>query len=153
MVQIYFKSAYDHICETVGSKTPETGGILLGKPINNIVQKFVFDKKGVNFSHGYDPNVDFLNKVLQEEWEQNKLEFLGFVHSHPRGVQYLSANQGNGIGDLGYISRIFNAMPSLKRLLVPIIYSHADGHKFKIFPYYANRHDNEPYRTARLKLI
>jgi len=153
MVQIYFTSAFQKIYKTVGSIYPETGGILLGKTNNYIVQKFIHDDNGRKSSYGYDPDVDFLNTVLKEEWENNKLDFLGFIHSHPRGVENLSADQGNGIGDLGYMKRIFEAMPSVKRLLVPIIYSQADGGKFKIFPYYAIRSDKEPYRKARLLII
>lgn len=153
MLQIYFKIAFNDILKTVGSLKSETGGILLGKPANYIVQKFIFDKNGRNFSYGYDPDVDFLNQVLKEEWDRNQLDFLGFVHSHPRGIQYLSSDQGNGIGDLGYIKKIFEHMPTLEKLLVPIVYSMYDGEDFKIFPYIAVRNDNKVYKKAKLLII
>jgi hypothetical protein len=153
MLQIYIENAFKEIKRTVGSQKPETGGVLLGYRKDFIVQKFFFDHHGKNTSSGYDPNVEFVNKIVKREWEQNKLEFLGFIHSHPRGVEFLSNDRGNGIGDLGYIKVIFNAMPKLKRLLVPIIYSSADGGDFRIFPYYANRDDSKVYKTARLKII
>jgi len=153
MLQIYFQSAYNHIYNTVGKFEPESGGILLGDPINYIVRKFVFDQNGRKFSYGYDPDVNFLNNVLKKEWDENKLDFLGFAHSHPRGVQYLSGDHGDGIGDLGYIKKIFEAIPTLERILVPIVYSTADGNEFKIFPYFSDRSDSNPYRTAKLKII
>ena len=153
MLQIYFESAYNNILRTVGSNIPETGGILLGNPKNYIVQKFVFDKNGNTTSSGYDPDVDFLNEVLENEWNENNLDFLGFIHSHPRGVQHLSSDYGNGIGDLGYINRIFDAMPTLNRLLVPIVYSNFDGKGFKIFPYFSERFGSQPYKTAKIKIV
>ena len=153
MVQVYFQSAYEHILETVGTFKPESGGILLGNPINYMVQKFVFDKNGNNFSYGYDPDVDFLNEVLKREWEENNLDFLGFIHYHPRGVEHLSGDHGDGIGDLGYIKKIFNAMPTLNKILVPIVYSNYDSKGFRIFPYFSDRTSGHKYQIARLKIV
>lgn len=147
------KSAYIDIQRTVGSKKTETGGILLGNRENYIVQKFVFDNLGSTFPTGYDPDVDFINGVLKEEWENNQLSLLGFIHSHPRGCSRLSGDYGNNTGDIGYMKAIFKAIPELDRFLVPIVYSSNDGKDFELIPYVAFEDDIENYSAEGIEII
>jgi hypothetical protein len=131
----FLRSAYNEILKTIGSKKSETGGILLGNREDFVVQKFVFDPYGSTSSCGYDPDVNYINKVIKEEWENNQLALLGFIHSHPRGYDRLSGDYGNNTGDLGYLRAIFKAIPALDKFLVPIVFSKYDGKDFKLIPY------------------
>lgn len=140
-------AAFAEIVRTVGSERAESGGILLGSRADFVVRKYAHDPTGSRYGSGYDPDVDFLNEVLTRE-RQRGLNFLGFVHSHPRGVNRLSGDWGNGIGDLGYIERIFNAMPSLHTFLVPIAFSMDDGQDFALIPYVAERNKVGDYYEA-----
>lgn len=150
---IILQSAYNEILNTVGKRVPESGGILLGSREDYVVQKFVFDPHGSMTSGGYDPDVDFINGVIKKEWEENQLELLGFLHSHPRGVTRLSGDWGNNIGDLGYLRAIFKAIPALQKFLVPIMFSPIDGGSLEIFPYMADRDDVENYYLGDLTII
>jgi len=142
------QSTFDNMCDTVGRKRAETGGILLGTRSDYGVQKFVFDPHGSQTAGGYDPDVNYLNKIIKKEWEENQLELVGFLHSHPRGVSRLSGDWGNNIGDLGYIKAIFKAIPALEQFLVPIMYSRYDGGELVIFPYIAPRRNPQNYQKA-----
>jgi hypothetical protein len=150
---IFTKEVYEEIKQTVGTRKAETGGILLGSRDNYIVKKFIFDPSGSSFSTGYNPDIDFLNKRIKDEWDNNRLALLGFVHSHPRGVSRLSGDIGNNIGDIGYIKGIFNVIPTLDKFLVPIIYSTHDGGEFKIFPFMAERGKESNYKELELSFI
>lgn len=147
------ESAYKEIMNTICKRLPESGGILLGNRENYIVRKFVFDPGGAMSPGGYDPDVKFINETLKKEWENNKLELLGFCHSHPRYVSRLSGNYGNNTGDVGYMKAIFQAIPKLNKFLVPIVYSPCDGGELKIFPYIAFRGQEENYITGELSII
>src|SRR5437660_9127668 len=106
----FVDGVFHHVEDTIGYLQAETGGILLGDRDDYVVQKFVFDRSGRRSGAAYDPDVGFLNRIVKDEWNNNKLALLGFVHSHPRGVERLSGDYGDGIGDLGYLKRIFEAM-------------------------------------------
>lgn len=147
---VFTSEVYKNIMSTVGKFPTETGGILLGNRDDYIVQRFIFDPHGSRTPGGYDPDVDFLNSCLKEE---KPLKLLGFVHSHPRGVSRLSGDWGNGIGDIGYLKKIFQHIPALEKFLVPIMYSTADGGKSQIFPYIAWRQAIEKYRRVELKIV
>jgi hypothetical protein len=150
---VIVESAYQEILNTVGKRLPESGGILLGSREDYVVQKFVFDANGSMSHAAYDPDTAFLNKVVKKEWEENKLALLGFIHSHPRGINRLSGDWGNNTGDIGYLKGIFRAMPSLEKFLVPIMFSPADGGQLSIFPYIAYRGNEEGYKSGDLTII
>ena len=62
----------------------ETGGIL-GASIDatNTVTAFHFDSTGRTEHSTYTPDVGNLNRVIAE-WAEEGIEFVGFVHSHPK---------------------------------------------------------------------
>lgn len=145
-------SVLEEIKSTVGTLKPETGGILLGFPDDNIVRKFVFDSGGSGSIGAYDPDVDFLNEELKKARKEHGYELIGWTHSHPRGCSRLSGDMGNGIGDIGYLKRIFQAFPHLNQFYIPIIFSTESGN-FKMHPYVAFRENVESYATAKLNII
>lgn len=150
---IITESAYEDILQTVGKRKAESGGILLGSREDYVVRKFVFDYTGSMSSAAYDPDIDYINKVIKKEWKENQLELLGFIHSHPRGISRLSGDWGNNTGDIGYMKAIFRAIESLKKFLVPIMFSPKDGGPLEIFPYMAYRGEEENYFAGELTII
>jgi hypothetical protein len=150
---VFTSDAFGEIKSSVGSVKPETGGILLGFRSDYVVRKFIFDKKGSFSPGGYDPNVDYLNPFLKSEWYKNRYDLIGFVHSHPRGIGRLSGDFGNGIGDLGYLKRIFEHINGLNKFLVPIVYSQFDGHAFKMLPFVAWKDSVENYKEGAVEIL
>lgn len=59
----------------------ETGGII-GINESGIISAFQFDETYSSNPFEYCPNVDFLNQAINEEWANENIEFIGFVHSH-----------------------------------------------------------------------
>lgn len=151
----FTRQAYESIAQSVGSRPAESGGILLGSRDNYLVTKFIFDTNGSTSRCGYDPDVNFINRCIKEEWEHNGLELLGFVHSHPPGVRRLSGDMGNGYGDIGYLKAIFRAIPALETFLVPIVFSSADihGHEMEMIPYVAFKGQEANYQQAHLSIV
>lgn len=145
------KSAYNEIINTVGILPAESGGILLGKRSDFIVQKFIFDKNGSTWQTGYDPDIQFLNAEIKKAWENDGLEFLGFIHSHPRGFKRLS-NGSNGYGDISYANKILEAIPSMEKILLPILFPTADGQQLEIFPFVAYKNNVENYFEVSLNI-
>jgi len=136
---VFTQGAFASMLATVGSERSESGGILLGSRDDFVVRKYVHDTVGSRGRASYDPDIDFLNEAVEHFWNEHGLAFLGFIHSHPRGVSMLSGDYGDGIGDLGYIERIMDVMPGLDRFLAPILYSTYDDGPLRIYPYVAER--------------
>lgn len=149
----FVREAYDDLINSVGSRKAETGGILLGSRDDFVVRKFIFDPYGSGSSAAYDPDVNYLNKVIKEEGEKNQLFLIGFAHSHPRSVNRLSGDWGNNTGDLGYIKAIFKAIEGLDKFLVPIIFPAVNGKNLEIFPYVAERGKEEAYEKYELEIL
>lgn len=139
--------------DTSGALTVETGGVLIGYRFDYVVRDFIFDHRGSSKPGAYDPDVKYLNQCLKKAWEQNGMKILGFLHSHPRGVCRPSGDYGNGIGDTGYVIRIFKHIQSLNKFLVPIVYSTADGGCFEIFPFIVFRENPAVFVDADLKIV
>lgn len=96
------------------SKNPEfeCGGIL-GKS-KNYISAFEYDKAGSNKSFNtYFPDVGSLNEIL-ETWKKEKIDFCGFVHSHPNGSAELSN------GDINFALNIINNFDNMDNLLMGI---------------------------------
>jgi len=65
----------------------------------------------------------------------------------------LSGDWGNGIGDLGYLKRIFEHINGLNKFLVPIVYSVFDSHPFEIFPFIAWKASVKNYKKGVVKIL
>ena len=70
-------------------RLPETGGIL-GVDETGIVTKFYYDSTGITAKLRYIPDVKKLNAVIQN-WATEGVSFVGFVHTHHKGAEKLSA--------------------------------------------------------------
>ena len=91
---------------------PEMGGIL-GADINDKynVTVFYFDSTGQTKRNCYTPDVDALNKIIQD-WAKLDIEFIGFVHSHPKGIKNLSPQ------DIKYANEIKNTCEMSEILMI-----------------------------------
>jgi len=127
------KREYQKIRETIGAYPAETGGLLIGNRSDGTIKEFVFDSNGKTSGAAYSPDTKFCNTIIKNA-RKNGMDFLGMIHSHPRGYTSLSGEYG----DIGYIKDIFSAMPSLDKILVPIIQSASSG-KFEFIPYVVYR--------------
>lgn len=139
------KSAYEDIMATVGSMKPEQGGILFGDAENRIVYKFVLDRTGRRTGTAYDPNEEFYDRTIEREWDENDLDFIGCIHSHPRGAKFLSGNYGNNTGDMAYISAVLEEFPDMNEFIAPIVFSKADGASQELHCFVVQRDDINSY--------
>lgn len=150
---IFGHAAYEEMVATVGKLAPETGGILFGDregPDSFVVKKFVFDSSGTRSYVSYDPDPDIVNALIKKVWEEEGLALIGWLHSHPRGITFPSGNYGGNTGDLGYTTAILEAIPGLKKFLIPIVHSTSDGGPLVIHPYVAHRGNVANYQRAKL---
>ena len=81
---IITEEVLSRIRETVGSQIPETGGIL-GSSDGKHIDYFYFDVTASVTGATYEPDCDKLNLIIQK-WYEKGIEFVGFIHSHPRGA-------------------------------------------------------------------
>ncbi len=123
---------YASIRASVGHTPAESGGPLGGDRADNTATLFEFDSTGRATAASYTPDEQKLNRLF-ETWNAVGKRLLGNCHSHPRG--YLNPSDD----DLFYSTRIFEKIPSLQILFLPIVQSDADGGPFEIIPWAAVR--------------
>lgn len=125
---IVTKEVFSQIRETIGSCIPETGGIL-GSSDGSHIDYFYFDETANVTGATYEPDRDKLNRVIQQ-WYEEGIEFVGFVHSHPRGVIRPSSP------DNLYTERIMKAL-EMEYFVSLIVQPHCSlkGEKAKLYAY------------------
>jgi len=123
------RQVYDQICQTIGRHPVETGGILGSSDGGKTVDHFWFDGSARTTRGTYSPNTAVLNRVI-EMWNDQNVELVGVIHSHPRG--FTTPSQG----DHKYVRKIMKAMDVHGKFFMPIVNvnSPPDGN-IKIFPY------------------
>src|SRR6266487_4925433 len=119
------------ICETIGTRKAESGGILGGCRETGEVTHFCFDEGAKRSSVIYTPNNVLLN-ATKREWRQQGVDFLGSVHSHPPSFRRPSA------GDEIYVRRILDVL-DVPYMLVHIVTTLADTGSFTLYPFAAVR--------------
>ena len=93
------ESVYREIMGTIGSVSPESGGILGLK--DGVISDFCFDENPSGTGNTYIPDLARLNSALQM-WHQTGVEFAGVIHSHPSDMRQLS------YADIRYAMQIMN---------------------------------------------
>lgn len=91
----------------------EDGGILGIK--DGIISAFFFNP-GTNLDSYHIDTKKF--SMVVEEWEEQGIDFIGFVHSHPYGDSEPS------LKDFSYLKAFQKANPDLKCIHFPVIYKH-----------------------------
>lgn len=134
------------VMSTVGSQPAETGGMLGGVYGSNFVDHFYFDRGDARTRSTYSPTTETINGLLRDDWNPRQIRLLGCVHSHPDGATSPSH------GDLIYAERILGAIPSLDRLLLPIVQSAADVDQPSLHGFAARR-DGSHVRIDHLRVV
>ncbi len=124
-IPIFSLAVYERIRETIGKLPPESGGLICGNPKTNCVTYYYFDDKAECSSVVYIPDTITLIPLLKKLNDEG-LEMMGFPHSHPSGCDCPST------GDKFYASKIFEANPDMRQLIIPIIESAASGQPFQM---------------------
>lgn len=107
---------YDQIMSVLGKRKPELGGMLGFTIDQDTIDNYVFDGEAMVNSVEYNPNIEYLQKVIEGEWQEKHISLGGFVHSHPGDFNLLST------ADVEYAKRIMKAF-ELKYLFMPIVTS------------------------------
>ena len=110
------QKVYGQIMEVLGKKKPELGGMLGFSSDRDTIDSYVFDAGAKVNSTEYNPNIEYLQSVLDGEWEKKNISLGGFVHSHPGDFDRLSW------ADVEYAQRIMEAF-ELGHLFMPIVTS------------------------------
>ena len=110
------QEVYDQIMPVLGKKKPELGGMLGFTLDQDTIDTFVFDGGARVNEVEYNPNIGYLQTVIEGEWEKKHIFLGGFVHSHPGDFNRLS------YADVEYAQRIMGAF-ELNYLFMPIVTS------------------------------
>ena len=117
MKKIYIKEEiYNKIIKILGKKKPELGGMLGWIDDQDCIDTFVFDQFAKVGDAEYNPNTEYLMKIMNSEWERKGIYLAGFVHSHPRNSNQLS------YADVEYAQRIMAAF-DMNYIFMPIVTS------------------------------
>lgn len=108
------RRVYAQIMDTVGTLPPECGGVL-GAREDGLVTEFFFDAAGRRTPTGYAPDVAAINELLVRDWMPRGVLMAGIVHSHANG------NSVPSCGDVGYGTRILQALDTVDRFYLPIV--------------------------------
>ena len=108
------QTIYQQICETIGTHTPECGGVL-GADESGIITRYYFDHTGISSENSYAPDVERINQILLHEWMPQGVYMVGIVHSHTNSACVPSC------GDISYGARILQALDHLSEFYLPIV--------------------------------
>ena len=82
------RQVYDQICNTIGRRPPESGGILGSSDGGKTIDRFYFDATARVTGGTYSPDTEVINRVLAH-WDAQDILLVGFVHSPERLRQAL----------------------------------------------------------------
>ena len=125
---------YMAINKLIGLKPAERGGILLSISNDYTITGFVYDRRSSKKRNVYQPNTNYLNKVLKGRNE----EFVGIAHSHPPGLRKLTVQDRRA----AWSNLTSPNNTHLQAYLMPLIQTVADTGKFEIIPYIVICHPN-----------
>ena len=124
------QKAYDRIMADLGSAKPELGGMLGCTLDYNTIDTYIFDSKARVNSVEYNPNIEYLQSILDGEWHKKGIFLGGFVHSHPGNFNQLS------YADVDYAVKIMKAF-DMPYIFMPIVTS-SYAYKSSITGYVVN---------------
>lgn len=142
--QVILRAAVlDRIMNSIGARPAETGGILLGPLDSNDVTDFHYDGTADCTGITYTPDVKTLQQKLNDEWLPAKVDFKGFVHSHPSALDRPSG------GDLEFIARLLKSNPDMPHFVAPIVIPE----EFRIRFYVIDRNNPNTPWEAEVQLV
>lgn len=125
---IFTAEVYEDIRRTIGCRKPEQGGIL-GSSDGRHIDHYYFDESAERTGGSYTMNTKALNKVIHE-WNDNDIQLVGVIHSHPQGVTRPSH------GDMLTAKHIIETINVEGKFFTPIVQvSPKLNGDIKIYPY------------------
>lgn len=119
-----------HISQTIGRFAPETGGKLFGSTDRMGIEVFEFDNNGSQQAKAtvYAPDTEWGTQRVEHHINANPARFWwGDIHSHPSGYGEPSRAVGDGLGDLGYATKVFEENEAPLWYFMPILTQQANG--------------------------
>jgi len=118
---VFTDSVIEDIRKTIGSRQPETGGVL-GGPEPGKITRFFFDRDAETSRLTYSVNGDRINPVIAG-WNDEGDHLASIIHSHPPGCQEPS------LADVEFALRLLSRKDNdaLPFFLIPIVQSAATG--------------------------
>ena len=113
------KRIYQEILTKLDATHLETGGIIGEK--DGVVCRFFLDIQGQGKQGEYRPNVCVLNQAI-EEWADERVTFVGLVHTHINGLGILSPS------DIEY-ARAILSVNELDYVYFPVVAVDRAGNK------------------------
>lgn len=110
------EKVYNEIMDNLSVNKPELGGMLGYSNNQDTIDNYVFDSNASVNEVEYNPNTEFLQEVLDNDWQNNNIKLAGFVHSHPADFNKLSN------ADVEYALRIIKAF-DMEYMFMPIVTS------------------------------
>ena len=104
----------EQIMETVGSRRPESGGALLGLRDSKIITGFIFDPHALTGNAVFHNSGELIAAIHEAE-SATPQQFMGILHSHPRGVSVPSGQ------DRSEIAVALRENPSMPIFFSPIL--------------------------------
>lgn len=125
---IFTSEVYKEIRRTIGCRKPEQGGIL-GSSDGRHIDYYYFDSSADRCAGSYTMNTKVLNEVIHE-WNDNDIQLIGVIHSHPQGVTRPSH------GDMLTAKHIIESINVEGKFFTPIVQvSPKLNGDIKIYPY------------------
>ncbi len=125
------RQVFAAICETIGTRRAETGGMLGGDWQTGEVTHYFFDETPRQKSRGmYAPNTDRLNEVRRNQWKPLDVKFSGLIHSHPPSFRRPSR------GDEDSAKLILEVL-EVPYILMPIVTTLVDTGSVTLYPFAA----------------
>jgi hypothetical protein len=125
---------------TVGARRPETGAMLLG-PERFGIDFVEFDERGSAQASAsvYRPDAEWRTARIRHHGQSSSFRlWTGDAHSHPNGMGRPSGKAGPGLGDLGQVESIFEAVPDMEWFALPIL-TGAGTDEVTIWPWLCER--------------
>ena len=122
------RPVYDMICQTLGTRRPEWGGIL-GSSDGIHIDHYYFDETAKRSSGTYTMDTKALNRVIHQ-WNDNGVNLIGIIHSLPQGVTQPS------MGDMETAKHIIESINVRGEFFTPIVQVSPElNGNIEIYPY------------------
>jgi len=152
IVVLMRKSAHDRLLRSVGSLPAERGGIFVSRQGALLIEDFVFDDASDTSRSVYYPNADYLNTILERDYEPRGFRFVGVGHSHPSGLWRPSGDADWGDVKAARSNLLSKSNADLTALFIPIIESEAITGRFRLHPFVMLREDLQVH-PARVEIV
>ena len=127
-------SVLNRMYQTIGTAKPERSGILGMNVETGVITHYAFDETSRGTAVSNSPDVKRLNKIINEDWTPNGIQYIGGPHTHPPGVRRPSP------GDHKYGRQILEAKRLLEELHIWIVIPTVNGQTYEVLPYTLDRH-------------